>query len=346
MRIDINNERISSPPLSGVAIEPTNLCNLQCKICFSQNPVLYRPRKKGLMDWKLYVKLIDELSNFGYAINLGLNFGGESMLHSKFLDMVKYAASKEAFRIGFTTNGVLLNDNASQVLVDYEINNITISLDGVYKRHESIRIGSNYNVVKNNIIDLVKKRGNKAYPKIMVNLIESEHTSHDITEFIKSWIYIVDCVRIYPCLSEELRIINPRFFDKFPIIKNKYCKRPFHYLGVLWNGDVTACCHDINGINILGNVASQRILDVWKGEKFRELRKAALINNFPSQYICQKCNAWQTEFLLSSQRQGMMELRSSGLCKAYKPIAKVWMNNIRNLRILRYIKAKVSKILR
>lgn len=304
-----------TPRLSSVGIEPTNVCNLRCKICYAQRPVLYSPRKKGFMDFKLYKKLIDELSTFGYTIRLGLDFGGESLLHDRFIDMMDYAVSKGVFRIGFVTNGTLLNDAVIEALIDLKIDNVTISLDGLDEVHESIRIGSDYNVVKNNILKLVKKRGSKPKPKIGVALVECEQAPNDILDFVNFWVNIVDYIAIFPYLSEDLRIIKPTFFDDALTKENDFCSWPFRSLEILWNGDVTTCCHDINGVNILGNVVKQSIADVWKSKKFRDLRYAAVRDTFSPQSLCYKCNVWKKVFFPYSTHLGEIKITYSSLSK-------------------------------
>jgi radical SAM protein with 4Fe4S-binding SPASM domain len=303
------------PRLSSVDIEPTNVCNLRCKICYAQRPVLYSPRKKGFLDFKLYKKIIDELSTFGYTINLGLNFGGESLLHDGFIDIMDYAVSKGVFRIQFVTNGTLLSDAVIEALIDLKIDNVTISLDGLDEVHESIKIGSDYNVIKNNILKLVKKRGSKSKPKIGVNLVECEQAPNDVLDFINFWVNTVDYIVISPYLSEDLRIIKPTFFDEALTKENNFCSSPFRYLAILWNGDVTTCCHDINGVNILGNVVKQSIADVWKSKKFRDLRYAAVRNTFSPQSLCYKCNAWKKVFSPYSIHRGEIKITYSSLCK-------------------------------
>ena len=238
------------PDLLSVAIEPTNSCNLRCKTCYSLQPKIAAPRKRGFMDWNLYKRIIDELASFGYAINLGLNFGGESLLHNGFVDMLNYAASRGRFRIGFNTNGILLTDAIAESIVE-NVQSITISLDGIGRKHESIRVGSNYSVVKENIINLINKRGTANRPQVIVNLTYYDHSSKDISDFIDEWIDFADQVQVYPFYSENFQVVNYRnFFDR-KITRRPYCSWPFIYMAILWNGDVTTCCHDIGGANII-----------------------------------------------------------------------------------------------
>ena len=234
-----------TPRLFAVSIEPTNACNLRCQICYSQNPETFKARNKGYMDWETYKNCIDELSSLDYPVSLGLNFGGESLLHPKFCDMVSYAKSKEK-----------------------------------------------------NILNLKRLRGNSLSPKIFVNLIEYDQSIEEIDEFINYWINIVDSVAISSCISENLQIMNTeKFFQGNKTIKKHYCHWPFYYLSILWNGDVTSCCHEIGGRIFLGNVVKSKIMDIWKSNKYKEFRREAITNNFSVSSPCHKCNAWNTEFV-------------------------------------------------
>jgi MoaA/NifB/PqqE/SkfB family radical SAM enzyme len=63
-----------------------------------------------------------------------------------------------------------------------------------------------------------------------------------------------------------------------------YCHHLYNYLAVLWNGDVTTCCHDIAGKNILGNLKEESLSEVWHGNKIEALRKRG---------FCIGCELWQ-----------------------------------------------------
>jgi MoaA/NifB/PqqE/SkfB family radical SAM enzyme len=93
-----------TPRLLSVHIEPTNGCNLKCALCYSQNPQLFKQRKRGFMDMGLFTKIIDEIISADLVKEIGLNYGGESLLHPRFVDMLEYA-SKRKLKIGFTQMG-------------------------------------------------------------------------------------------------------------------------------------------------------------------------------------------------------------------------------------------------
>ena len=54
------------PPF--LKVEPTNLCNLKCPNCFSGSGADHR--NKGLLDFDIYKKVIDEIGDLLIKINL------------------------------------------------------------------------------------------------------------------------------------------------------------------------------------------------------------------------------------------------------------------------------------
>ncbi len=274
--------RFVVPQLSSVGIELTNFCNLRCIMCYS------RKRAKGFMDIQLFEKVVDELSIAFNNPYIGLHYAGESLLHPEFLDMLAYACSKRScFRnIGFNTNGMLLTDEIVDALVKFEIGWVTISLDGIGEVNDKLRIGSKYKIIEANILNLLRKRESKPFPKVALNLTVSAQKEKEIMEFKAFWMQYVDNITVNPCHNENLQLISA---TEKTSNKDYICLEPFRFMGILWNGNVVPCCGDWNGTNILGNVKNATIKEVWRGKKFRNLRYACIKNDFPEDSLCAKC---------------------------------------------------------
>lgn len=52
------------------------------------------------------------------------------------------------------------------------------------------------------------------------------------------------------------------------------CTSPFTEVSVLWNGDVVLCCYDYDGFNVIGNINSKPLKEIWKDKPVRRLRLA------------------------------------------------------------------------
>lgn len=285
-----------TPGLVSVSIEPTNKCNLKCTMCYSQQPKIFKEREKGVMDWNFYKKVVDEISTMPSVRYLGLNFGGESCLHEKFVDMLNYAASKKKFTIGFHTNGMLLSKKICNALVGLGIDRVTISLGGLRQSTERIRCGADYSVIERNIRYLCGLRGDLNKPHIAVNMAVIDQDEKEIREFIDYWTKIVDTVEIDPVLTETVRIQKPREFFDSEVKADRLCSQMFTNLAILWNGDITICCSDINGVNVVGNLKNSTIRQVWGGNEMRKLRIASLKKSFPEKSLCYGCNVWKVNF--------------------------------------------------
>jgi radical SAM protein with 4Fe4S-binding SPASM domain len=61
-------------------------------------------------------------------------------------------------------------------------------------------------------------------------------------------------------------------------------------MAVLWNGDVTVCCGDIDGELSVGNVRDSTIEEIWNGAEIKKIRKAHFSKDFSSLPLCDRCD--------------------------------------------------------
>jgi pyrroloquinoline quinone biosynthesis protein E len=127
-------------------IEVSPKCNFQCTICDLKRYDYNRGENLGLEDFK---KIIDEQIG---VIELRLAGVGEPFLNKNFIEMVKYAREKDIW-VRVVTNGSLLHiDGNFRNVIDADINEIMISIDGITKNtFESIRVNSNYEQIVKNV---------------------------------------------------------------------------------------------------------------------------------------------------------------------------------------------------
>ena len=282
-----------SPKIRNAFIELTNNCNLRCKMCFGGR------RPKGFMDFTLFKKIMDELSTI-HVDWIALHYGGESLLHPKFKDMLIYAHKKigDYSKIGWQTNGMLFNEKIAELVVDLGIDFVGFSVDGLGNVNDSIRKGASYATVENNILRLLEIRGDSLKPNVYLNLTNTGQGRAKIDAFVKYWIEKVDWVTENPSINEFLQVQSLRNYYKGSLVTtNKKCYSPFSTMGIFWNGDVVGCCRDINGTDVMGNVKRKGVKAVWQSPKIKALRKACLQNKFPKNSPCRLCDVWKTRFV-------------------------------------------------
>ena len=264
---------MSKPILWVVGLEPTNNCNFKCPMCWSQNPKLHPPRPRGFMSWRLFTKVIDELAEYSQEskrmVALCMNYGGESMLHPRYEDMIRYANSKNRFCLRAITNASLLTPEICKTLIDCNVS-VTVSI------HNTLQLSEVYHKVSM----LVAARQGKTKPFLDGSIIVCEFDKKELMRQLAWWTKIMDEVRVYPLMTEELTYVN------YP--NRAECKQPLNYMGILWNGDVYPCCHLLStSFKGMGNIAETSVTEVWNGERYRLLRQGQLPDA-----PCGNCEFW------------------------------------------------------
>jgi hypothetical protein len=67
------------------------------------------------------------------------------------------------------------------------------------------------------------------------------------------------------------------------------CTFPWYAMVILWNGVVTACPQDFDGVIRLGDASRQSLQEIWNGAAYGELRQRmnADVDSLP---LCRKCD--------------------------------------------------------
>ena len=51
------------------------------------------------------------------------------------------------------------------------------------------------------------------------------------------------------------------------------CFYPWTAMSVLWDGRVVTCCMDYNGVQVMGDLNSQTVLEIWNGPVLSWIRR-------------------------------------------------------------------------
>jgi radical SAM protein with 4Fe4S-binding SPASM domain len=243
------------------------------------------------MSFELFKSIVDETK--GHDVGLSLHYGGESLLHPMFETFVSYAMRQhEQFNnIGFFTNGMLFSQDIADFVIRQGVDWVTFSLEGYAVVNDKIRLGSKYDVATKNLEYLLDKRTGKK-PFVTINAtLHPDHNEDLWLDFVSEWVKKVDRVAISPCMDENLRWTS--FHPNVKIISEPYCTSPFVAFGILYNGDVVPCCHDLNGVLTVGNVKDEGVYEVWKSQKMQNLRYDLITHHHAG--LCVPCNCWRTK---------------------------------------------------
>lgn len=114
-------------------IELTSKCNLKCKHCYNNSGVSVKE-----INIELLKDLILEFDkNIVTSITIS---GGEPLLYPKLNDLLKFIDEETLIKVAVNTNGIMLNDDKYlDILLDNNVKDIQISLDGSEITHDYIR---------------------------------------------------------------------------------------------------------------------------------------------------------------------------------------------------------------
>lgn len=289
-----------------IFLDISNFCNLHCKHCLSQSA----PERSEYLDESIIKNIIDECNKYGiFQIKIG---GGEPLLYPRFWKIISYIRkTMPAVRISFTTNGTCLTKKDIANIAKMECD-VSISIDGTEKIHNSIRNGNIYNIVSGNISTLLD---NNITPVIRYTLMDDNIGCFmDVYNYCKEKKIILK-VRRYKCTSSNEKKLLTYKKDYFELVKkinnlqycdiedimrrdiNKekelYCSydcgAAFRSLHINCFGDISPCVFLGEGFKI-GNIKKDRIKFLWDNadilKKLRTRGNSVECENCSRKVIC------------------------------------------------------------
>jgi len=147
-------------------IDLGNYCNLACKMCWSGASTRiatqyvrwgYEDHQQYLgVDWtkdqEVWTRFLNELLTIPNLKNIHF-MGGETLLTSRFEDMIDFMIAHDKFDISFSfvTNGTVFNDSLIKKLKKFNRVGIEVSIETVTEHNDYIRQGTDTQQVLDNI---------------------------------------------------------------------------------------------------------------------------------------------------------------------------------------------------
>ncbi len=286
-----------------VVIEPTNFCNLRCPLCATTS----MKRSRGYMILENFKFIIDSLPKKTRKIDLFL--AGEPVLNREIYKMMEYA-TKNGKKVVVSTNGIFLDKDVNSIL-DSGLDDLIIAMDGATKEtYDKYRIGGNFNSLIKGLKKLCeeKRRRNLTKPRIQLQFVIMKHNEHEIQAILDlAKKFGVDNV-IFKSVSlgsvrnmeEKLKIKDEYLPEnkqysrykmndgRLEVVKMpSYCHWIWQSV-ILWNGDLTMCCHDFDATMKYANIFEKKgFLNAWRSKEHNRYRRLVLKRQFE---ICKRCS--------------------------------------------------------
>ncbi|OUW73718.1 MAG: hypothetical protein CBD76_02650 [Pelagibacteraceae bacterium TMED216] len=244
-----------------IEINLTELCNRKCVFCPRVDPKVF-PNRNLHMDLNLTNKIATNLKMINYKGRLSFSGFGEPLLTKNLLEHLKIFRSKlKLNNLETNTNGDKLNPSVIQNLFKSGLTNLYINAyDGPHQIEKFEK--------------MIKDSGiNKDYFYIRPHW-EGYHKDWGL--FLNNRSGMVKLAE-----NDYLKPVKQE-------IKRK-CFYPFYKMFIDFDGRVLFCSNDWGRINIVGNVNTENIEDIWLGEKLNFFRKK-LSNEDRSNKPCNTCS--------------------------------------------------------
>lgn len=278
-----------------INIDTVSFCNLRCSMCMHRK----MERKKGIMSWDVFTKIIDEIAEVDKDIRVWMVFSGEALLLKRrkpsIFDMLVYAKTKGLTDVVLNTNANLMDEKTACNLIKSGLDAIYISIDAFSPTtYAMVRIGGDYKMVVENTLNLLelKKRSNLSKPEVFVQFIEMDANKLGKEDFIDFWKEKGATVKIRPKISWAGLVDAPNLVlgdkERWP------CYWAMQTMSIINTGEVVTCAVDLDARFVAGDVNRYSLRDIWNGT-LREIRRIHLsrrFNDLPEN--CRNCKDWQS----------------------------------------------------
>jgi radical SAM protein with 4Fe4S-binding SPASM domain len=271
-----------------VMIDPARACNLKCSFC----PASVRKDNNGVMDWDLYVKIIEGFKQMPHRIKqLTFCKDGEPLINKRLPEMIRLAKDADiAERIWVKTNGVLLTSDLSCALSDSGADLIGVSVkalsDEGYKRVTGVRV--NYRKLRHLVTELYFSCGES--PKVYVSMVDNHLTDEEKEKFFHDWEDRCDYIAIEEMHGWSAGFSQDTTPDSTNVTKKIVCPFPFYTMGINFDGQVSACQEDWKMLNIVGDLNKQTVAEVWRSLKRVYFLEEHLLRKRDTLPACSDCN--------------------------------------------------------
>jgi MoaA/NifB/PqqE/SkfB family radical SAM enzyme len=278
-----------------ILIDTVSFCNLKCSMCVHKEMT----RKKGIMPWGLFTRIIDEIGEENKEARVWMVFFGEVLLMKKrkpsIFDMIAYAKGKGLTDVVLNSNATLMDKKAARALICSGLDAIYIGLDAFCENtYSKLRVGGNYQKTVEQVIGLLrmKKEMNSEKPEVFVQFVEMDINTGEKETFVDFWKKQGAKVKIRPKVSWAGLIDAPNLIlgneERWP------CYWAMQTLSITDTGKVVICAVDLDARHIAGDVNVRSLKEIWNGP-LRELRLMHQTGNFEClPDICRNCKDWQS----------------------------------------------------
>lgn len=285
----------------------SNYCNERCVFCRTDDGKLYdyNPDKKcdtlemGFMQLEVFESIISQTKN---TLLMAVPYvNGEPFIYKDLGKAIKIATDYNVATM-IATNGILLNEENINIVLDGGLDFIKIQISGFTRKVHSVehRVGD-IELIKRNLKSLariIKEKKSKII--VLIDYILYKHNIHEkdlFREFAEGLGFMFSTRPGNPRGMEEK---EEKQYKKEKLPTNIPCDWLWKVLTINWNGEIFPCCDYVTWSDIKGYgnfiTGSTNILKIWNGQDAIKMRKIHREQGRLPIPICSKCPRKGVEF--------------------------------------------------
>ncbi len=293
-------------------IEPSSLCNLNCKMCFRNSWI---DEKCGVMSRDTWAHILVSLKQDPKPESVMFAGMGEPLTHPQIFEMIKDIASL-GIKPELLTNGSLLSHGCAEALLECGLGALWVSVDGFERKsYEQIQRGAQFD----RLTDSLKYfSGIKAHCRLGITFVVMKENIGELDRlngFADS--ICADMINLsFAVPSSPLSKCDSVYESGIPIGKMKRLKKnetekvqnhcPFvedNVCFIKWDGEISPCMQLLHSSYTylfeekrrsdfcsFGNVRGTSINEAWKSSDYADFRKHVKNFEFPDCTLCDGCD--------------------------------------------------------
>lgn len=280
-----------------------NRCNLSCNFCFffassykkTHTTDFFKEYRE--LDSKIVHDVFDYAAKHGSMVDL---VGPcEMLLDKRVPDFIRYAKDVGVRWVSMTTNGLLLDKEMAQRIIDSGLDSLSISIDAATEQTYKENRGGNFKKLVKNVeyfLEQLEKSGRDMF--ISLSMILNKEAENEVEMFKKKWsaYKVVNEFYIRNLICKENEGMDVAHKDNISISKRLVCQKMWDEIHVNPDGGIMPCCNmsTVVGWNNkgLGNLYEQTMEEIWAGVIARNLRRDLVNEDFSEWEICKNCKEW------------------------------------------------------
>ncbi len=244
------------------------------------------------MSLEMFAKIVNDCRAYD-DICITIGGFGEPLSHPDLPKMIKIAKAGGIFGINVETDGALLDDELTGILLDLPIDVVSVYLDADNAEfYRKIKGCDYFDRITDQMERFVEMSNEKEDgPILLPHMTKTRQTLDQMEGFYDRWKRTCQAAVLRGYNDYSGQIENQAVMDMSPPLRTQ-CDRIDSCMTIFANGDVPVCSQDYRGLNVIGNVNCNTVSEIWQSRQLQDVRDSHQRGQFDCNQLCSNCKEW------------------------------------------------------